>query len=81
MKAQPRSAIRVGRGRSSPPQFGQLPSSSPSAQEAQNVHSKLQILASGESGPSAAPHRSHDVRISSIATHLVISGVVLLVAG
>jgi hypothetical protein len=40
-----REAGRIGRRSISPPQFGQLPANTPSAQSAQNVHSKLQIRA------------------------------------
>jgi len=45
-KRASRSAGRIGRRTSSPPQFGQRPASTPSAHAAQNVHSKLQIRAS-----------------------------------
>jgi hypothetical protein len=45
-----RSAGRIGRRTSSPPQFGHLPWSTPSAHAAQNVHSNEQILASPDSG-------------------------------
>src|SRR5262245_45481897 len=44
------SAGRIGRRTSSPPQFGQRPCSTPSAQVRQNVHSNEQIIASRESG-------------------------------
>jgi hypothetical protein len=43
-------AGRIGRGLKPPPQFGQRPRNTVSAQRAQNVHSKLQISASSASG-------------------------------
>lgn len=43
-------AGRRGRTTSSPPQFGQVPPSTPSAHGAQKVHSKEQMRASPESG-------------------------------
>jgi hypothetical protein len=46
-------AGRTGRGVNPPPQFGQTFSSTPATQAAQNVHSKLQIIASVDSGGSA----------------------------
>ncbi|MFT5144405.1 MAG: hypothetical protein ACI84D_003039 [Thalassolituus oleivorans] len=42
-------AGRIGRAAKLPPQFGQTESRIPSAQPRQNVHSKVQIIASGES--------------------------------
>ena len=54
---------RRGRRTSSPPQFGHT-ASIEAVQPAQNVHSKLQMYASPASS-SAAPQRSHAVRISS----------------
>ena len=45
-----RWAGRIGRGLKLPPQFGQWPFSTDSAQDAQNVHSNVQITASHESG-------------------------------
>ena len=44
------SAGRRGRRTNSPPQLGHLPLNTVSAQVAQNVHSKVQIRASIESG-------------------------------
>jgi len=44
------AAGRTGRRSNSPPQFGQRPLRTPSAQERQNVHSNEQIIASCESG-------------------------------
>jgi hypothetical protein len=49
---------RRGRATSSPPQFGQVPSSGPSAHVAQNVHSNEQILASVDPGGSDVPQHS-----------------------
>jgi len=43
-------AGRIGRGAKPPPQFGHTLASIRSTQSAQNVHSKVQIRASGESG-------------------------------
>jgi hypothetical protein len=43
-------AGRIGRGTKPPPQFGQTLWSLCSTQSAQNVHSKLQMRASAESG-------------------------------
>src|SRR5262245_27880181 len=42
----------MGRGTKSPPQFGQTSPSTPSTHAAQNVHSKLQMRASLDSGGS-----------------------------
>ena len=42
-------AGRIGRGTKWPLQFGQTPPSTPSTQSRQNVHSKVQIIASSES--------------------------------
>jgi hypothetical protein len=44
------AAGRRGRAPSSPPQFGHTPASTPSAHDAQNVHSNEQIRASAEPG-------------------------------
>src|SRR5437763_9914481 len=54
---------RLGRGTSSPPQFGQT-SSIPSAHGRQKVHSYEQMNTSSSSAREAS-HRSHFVRISS----------------
>jgi len=59
-------AGRIGRGTKPPPQFGQVPSSTPSTQEAQKVHSKLQIRASTESGGSGRLQCSQVGRSSSM---------------
>lgn len=55
----------MGRGVSSPPQFGH-PSSIVSAQPVHQVHSKLQIIAPAASGGSALPQRSQVFFISSM---------------
>jgi hypothetical protein len=57
---------RVGRGLSAPLQLGQCFFSTPCAQSAQNVHSKEQIRASGESGGRSASQHSQFGRISNI---------------
>jgi len=49
--------FRLGRGTSSPPQFGQRPCMA-LAHLAQNVHSKLQMRAAAESTGSGAAHFS-----------------------
>jgi hypothetical protein len=49
---------RLGRTTSSPPQFGHFPPSRPSAQSAQNVHSKEQIRAWVEAGGSGLSQHS-----------------------
>jgi len=43
-------AGRIGRATKLPPQFGQVPPSFVSAQSRQNVHSKVQIMASAAAG-------------------------------
>jgi hypothetical protein len=57
-------AIRLGRATSSPPQFGHTCSIT-SPQAAQKVHSNEQMTAS-PSGVTAAPQRSHSLRISRL---------------
>ncbi len=57
---------RTGRGTKFPPQFGQLLLKTVSAHEAQNVHSKEQITASGDSGGKSLSQRSQFGRSSSI---------------
>jgi hypothetical protein len=59
-------AGRRGRGTKSPPQFGQIPPSTESTQDAQKVHSKVQILASKESGGKSLLQHSQFGRNSSI---------------
>ncbi|MDQ1630819.1 MAG: hypothetical protein QOC80_791 [Frankiaceae bacterium] len=58
---------RTGRRSKPPPQFGQTLCSRDSAQSSQNVHSKVQMRASGESGGSARSQHSQDGRSSSTA--------------
>lgn len=57
----------TGRFSNVPPQFGHAPLSSPSTHDLQNVHSKLQITASSESGGKSRSHRSQFGLIDSIA--------------
>jgi hypothetical protein len=64
------AAGRIGRRTSSPPQFGQCPASTPSAQPAQNVHSNEQIRAASLSGGRPAPQHSQFGRSSSMSTSL-----------
>jgi hypothetical protein len=49
-KASNSPAGRIGRRTSSPPQFGHPLANFDPAQSAQNVHSKLQIIAAADSG-------------------------------
>jgi hypothetical protein len=65
-KRASRSAGRIGRRTNSPPQFGQRPASTPSAHAEQNVHSKLQILASRLSAGRLRPQHSQFGRSSSM---------------
>ncbi|ASY57543.1 hypothetical protein SS05631_c26140 [Sinorhizobium sp. CCBAU 05631] len=57
---------RIGRRTSSPLQFGQIPPSFPSAQSAQKVHSKVQIIASRLSGGRSRSQHSQFGRKLSI---------------
>ena len=59
-------AGRTGRRTNSPPQLGQVPACVPSAQLRQNVHSKLQIIASGEFGGRSQSQVSQFGRNSSM---------------
>ena len=61
---------RIGRRTSSPPQLGQMPSNTSSAQSAQNVHSYVQILASRLSGGRSRSQHSQFGRSASIAPNL-----------
>jgi hypothetical protein len=63
-----RSFGRIGRRTNSPPQLGQCPASTPSAQSLQKVHSKEQIRASGESGGKSRSQHSQLGLNSSIVT-------------
>src|SRR2546423_15513343 len=60
------SAGRTGRRTSSPPQFGQRPCSTPSAQPLQKVHSNEHIIASRESGGRSRSQHSQFGRSASI---------------
>ena len=57
---------RIGRFSKPPPQLGQTPCRRCSTHSAQNVHSYVQIRASGESGGSSRSQHSHDGRSSSM---------------
>lgn len=63
-------AGRTGRRTSSPPQFGQVPASTPSAQRRQKVHSKVQMRASVLSGGRSASQHSQFGRKSSMGAIL-----------
>src|SRR5258708_3643889 len=60
-------SARSGRATSTPPQFGQLPRSVPSAHVTQNVHSNEQIRASADPGGRSLSQHSQLGLISSIA--------------
>ena len=60
------SAGRIGRRTNSPPQFGQRPLSTLSAQSAQNVHSKEQIRAARLSGGRSRSQHSQFGRNSNM---------------
>src|SRR4051812_3147561 len=60
------AAGRIGRAEKLPPQFGQTPPSTPSAQSAQKVHSNVQINASVASGGRSLSQHSQFGRRSSI---------------
>lgn len=65
------AAGRIGRGTTLPPQFGHTPASGlsgPSIQAAHQVHSKVQIRASGSSGGRSQSHHSQLGRSSSTAS-------------
>ena len=61
------AAGRTGRRSKPPPQFGHTPPSRSSTHAAQNVHSYVQIRASGDSGGRSRSQHSHDGRSSSTA--------------
>jgi hypothetical protein len=63
------AAGRIGRREKSPPQFGQTPPKTVSAQFAQNVHSKVQIIASAASGGRSRSQHSQ-FGLSSSISHL-----------
>jgi hypothetical protein len=52
------AAGRIGRRSNSPPQLGQRPCNTPSAQRRQNVHSNEQITALRDSGGNSASQHS-----------------------
>jgi hypothetical protein len=56
----------AGRGAKPPPQLGQRPAKRASAQSAQKVHSKLQIIAPAASGARSASQHSQFGRSWSI---------------
>jgi hypothetical protein len=58
-------AGRTGRGANPPPQFGHTSRSTLVTQSAQNVHSNVQMRASGESGGRSLSHSSQLGRSSS----------------
>jgi hypothetical protein len=60
------SARRDGRTVKLPPQFGQTPCRTFSAQSVQNVHSNEHISASLDSGDKFLPQHSQNCRISNI---------------
>jgi hypothetical protein len=64
-------AGRIGRRTSSPSQLGHLPEKTRSAQSAQKVHSKVQIIASVEAGGRLLSQHSQLGRRSSIVIHQV----------
>jgi hypothetical protein len=64
------AAGRIGRGAKLPPQFGQTPLSLVSTQSRQNVHSKVQIIASPAAGGKSLSQHSQLGRSSSIASLL-----------
>ena len=64
------SAGRIGRRTSSPPQFGQRPFSTPSAQALQNVHSNEHIIASRDSGGRSRSQHSQFGRSASMSASL-----------
>lgn len=63
-----RDCGRIGRDSKLPSQFGQTPWYTSSTQRRQNVHSKVQIIASGDSGGRSQSQFSQLGRSSSIAT-------------
>jgi hypothetical protein len=60
------AAGRIGRGAKFPPQLGQTPCSLLSTQSRQNVHSNVQIMASGADGGRSLSQHSQPGRNSSI---------------
>jgi hypothetical protein len=68
------AAGRRGRATSSPPQFGHTPFSTVSVQPAQNVHSKVQMRASGESGGKSLSQHSQPGLICSMGVLISSAG-------
>jgi hypothetical protein len=68
-----KAAGRIGRGTRLPPQFGQIPRNTSPAQAAQNVHSKVQIIASVASGGRSLSQHSQLGRSWSME-NLLVSG-------
>jgi len=62
---------RMGRRTSSPPQFGHLVASFPTAQSEQKVHSNEQIMASGESAGRSRSQHSQEGRSCSMVAGAV----------
>jgi hypothetical protein len=60
------AARRIGRVSRLPPQLGQTPANTSSAQSLQNVHSNVQIMACGESGGRSQSQASQLGRSSSM---------------
>jgi hypothetical protein len=68
------AAGRRGRRTSSPPQFGHMPLSTPSAQPTQNVHSNEQMRASVEEGGRSLSQHSQPGRNASMVKVLMVAG-------
>ncbi len=68
------SAGRIGRRKSSPPQFGQRPFSTPSAHVTQKVHSNEQITASRLAGGRSRSQHSQLGRSSSMDDLAMVGG-------
>jgi len=60
----------MGRAAKSPPQLGHTPCSRVSTHVRQKVHSKVQIIASVDSGGRSAPQHSQLGRSSSMGPHI-----------
>jgi hypothetical protein len=69
------AAGRIGRDAKLPPQLGQTPCRRLSTQSRQNVHSKVQIMASAACGGSALSQHSQAGRNSSMAFLPQTSGI------
>src|SRR4051812_39806317 len=64
------AAGRMGRLAKLPPQLGHFPLRTPSTQSLQNVHSNVQIIASGDSGGRSRSQHSQFGRSASISASL-----------